>query len=209
MRNRVLLPALTLLALSGGSLAQAAQAHDGFYLSMSLSAATGDINTDASNGAFSQASFSGTGAQLDLRIGGAVSRNNILSCDISSRTISGPTMKVDGTSGDLSSDTSASDALIGIGFTHYFMPANAYIGVTLGQGNFSLTSHGSTGTSENGFGYILRAGKDWRVSRNWAMGVVGGVAHLSAKDKADSNYPNYNATITTTRVFLGFSTTFN
>ena len=111
----------------------------------------------------------------------------------------------------VANNTSVGNALLGVGFTHYFMPANAFVGVTLGTGTFSIINGNGNGngSTNNGFGYILRAGKEWWVGRKMGLGVVGGVSHLSASDKADPAYPSYTATFTTTAVFLGFSATFN
>jgi hypothetical protein len=202
---------LTVLALAAvPALAQGYHAHDGFYLSAGLAPAWGDINQSVTNGPITNATFGGTtGLQLDLRIGGTITRNNILSFDLSSRAMVNPTVTVGGQSVNPGNNTSVGAAIIGVGFTHYFMPANAFLGVTLGQGTFTLTSDGNSGSSEKGFGYIIRAGKEWWVGRRWGLGVVAGVSHLSASDQNDPNYPGYASTLSTTGFFAGFSATFN
>ena len=208
MRTPALL-SMAILLLPTLALAQGGQSHEGFYLSGSLSPASGDINQSVSNGPYSHATFSGTGVQLDLRVGAALSRNNILSFDISSRAIVSPTADADGATLPMDNNASIGDAILGVGFTHYFVPANAFVSLTLGTGSFTITNYNRSGSTDRGFGYILRAGKEWYVARHLGMGVVGGVAHLSANDKSDPNYPGYAATFTTTQFFVGFSTTFN
>lgn len=203
-----LLPALVLLASPAIGLAQGTSDHEGFYVSTAFSWATGDINQNATNGPFSRVTFSGAGQQLDFRVGGAVSRNNLLSFDMSFRDLSNPTTTVDGQDRALAGNASAYDLIMGVGFTHYFMPWNAFAAVTLGTGDFGLTNGSSTGTSKIGFGCIVRGGLEWQLGRRWGLGVVGGIAHLSASDKSYRAYPGYSATFTTTRVSLGLSCTF-
>lgn len=210
MRSRPFLSALVILAAPTLGLAQGARAHEGFYVSAGFAPAWGDINQSVSNGPYANATFGGTtGLQLDARIGGAITRNNILSFDISSRAMVNPTVTADGQSGGTGGNFSVGDAIIGLGFTHYFEPTNTFISVTLGQGSFTLTYNGTSGTSEKGFGYIVRGGKEWWVGRRWGLGVVGGFAHLSANDQSDPYNPGYASTFTTTRIFVGFSATFN
>lgn len=199
---------LALLALP--AFAQGYHAHEGFYLSGSLSPAWGDVHQSVSNGPYGDTTFGGTaGLQLDLRVGGAISRNNIISFDISSRAMVNPTVTSGGLSTNDGNNSSIGAAIFGVGFTHYFMPANAFLSVTLGQGAFTAKFDGNTGTSQQGFGYIVRAGKEWWVARRVGLGIVGGVSHLSANDKSDPNYPGYASTFTTTGYFVGFSATFN
>jgi len=212
MRSRLVLAVLSLLAVP--ALAQIPVPHQGFYASMGLGVPGGDIDQDLTNGPYAHGTFSGTGLQLDARIGGAVSRNNLLTFDVSARVISGPKWEVSDSGGNrasttLSDKSSVGDAIAGVGFTHYFMPANAFVGVTAGLGSFTFDNGNQSGSSKRGFGYILRGGKEWRLGRKWGLGVVGGLAHLSANDKADPDYPGYASTFTTTRVFVGFSATLN
>jgi hypothetical protein len=74
--------------------------HDGFYLSLTGGPAFGTITLDATNASFKKIEMSGAGFQFDFKIGGVISEENnlILSFDVISRAISGPTMTVDGAS---------------------------------------------------------------------------------------------------------------
>jgi len=209
MRQSSVMTVLLVCGVATLGRAQEVRPHQGFYLSTSISGAGGDINQDVSNGPYSHATFSGAGLQLDLRVGGAVAENNLLSFDISSRAMASPSLDIDGQSTSLDNSSSVGDAIFGVGFTHYFMPANAFVGVTAGLGSFTFDNGNQSGSSKRGFGYILRGGKEWRLGRKWGLGVVGGLAHLSANDKADPDYPGYASTFTTTRVFVGFSATLN
>jgi len=209
MRKPSLIAFLAALGTPALALAQAGRTHEGFYLSAGLSPAAGAINQDASNGPYAHSRTTGAGVQMDLRIGGALAPNNILSLDLSSRGIGSPRLEVDGSTRSLGDDARAGNVITGLGFTHYFMPSNSFIGVTLGSGRFVFDDGTRSGSSRPGFGYILRGGKEWWVSRHWGLGVAGGLGRLSARDRDDPAYPAYTSTLTTTQVFLGFSATFN
>jgi hypothetical protein len=75
---------------------------------------------------------------MDLRIGGAVARDTLLSFDLSSRAMADPTLQVDGTTTAYGHDACAGDAILGLGLTRSFMPANAFVAATLGTGGGSI-----------------------------------------------------------------------
>jgi hypothetical protein len=187
------------------------QTHDGFYLSLTGGPAFGDIVLEASNVSFKKMEFSGSGFQFDFKIGGVVSEesNLILSFDMISRAISGPSLTVDGVTATTTGDVIASDALYGVGLTKYFMPSNIFISATFGVGVFQLEFNNTKANSETGFAFQLKAGKEWWVSDNWGLGVAAGVASISADDKTDASMPNYSGQLSTTKFFVVFNTTFN
>ncbi len=211
MRLCALVPCMILAAAPVAALAQGkpAHTHEGFYLAFGASGASGDIKLDATGTDFSHMTIGGSGAQFDFRIGGAVAPNVILSFDLSTRAINSPSVNVDGYGGALSSDYTASDTIVGLGVTYYIMPSNVFISGTIGRGVFTMKNGGTSTNSESGSGIILRAGKEWWVSRNWGLGVAAGWARVKADDKSEPFNPGYHATLTTDRVFVGFSATFN
>ena len=178
--------------------------HDGFYLSLTGGPAFG------TNASFKKIEMSGAGFQFDFKIGGVISEENnlILSFDVISRAISGPTMTVDGASASTNTDVTAGDVLYGIGITKYFMPDNYFINATVGLGKFTMQYNNTQSTSESGFGFQIKGGKEWWVSDNWALGVAGGLAYLSANDQTVSG-SNYSGKLSTTKIFVVFNTTFN
>jgi len=182
--------------------------HDGFYLSFAGGPAIGAITLNATNASFNKMEMSGAGFQFDFKIGGVISEesNLILSFDVISRAISSPALTIDGNSVSTTSDVTASDVLYGVGITKYFMPDNIFINATVGVGTFSLDISNSTSSSKSGFGFQLKGGKEWWVSDNWGLGVAAGLSYISADDQTNSSY---SATISTTKFFVVFNTTFN
>ena len=185
--------------------------HDGFFLSMTGGPAFGDIVLEATNAGFKKMEVSGTGFQFDFKIGTILSKGSdvALSFDVIGRIISNPSFKVDGISLTTKDSVTASDALYGVGITKYFMPSNAFVSATIGLGTFTIQQNKTKATSESGIGVHVKAGKEWWVGDDWGIGAAVGVAILSAKDKKDSSMPNYSGTLSTTRFFIEFNSTFN
>lgn len=185
--------------------------HDGFYLSLTGGAAFGTITLNATNAGFKKIELSGAGGQFDFKIGAVIAEeaNLILSFDVITRAISSPTLTLDGTAVNTSSDVTASDVLFGAGITKYFMPGNIFISATVGVGQFSMELNNTTSNSQEGFGFQLKGGKEWWVSDNWALGAAAGLSYISASDKTDPSFPGYSGTLSTTKFFLVFNTTFN
>jgi hypothetical protein len=207
MRIHFLLP-LTLAFAPVPCPGQSARAHDGLYLSVDVGPAWGAIRQSAVNAPYPYARYSGTGTEFDFHIGGAVAPGELLSFDISTMTINDPTVAYQDTAASLGRNVSIGDAIFGLGYTHYFMPADAFVGVTAGPGRFTLTGGSITGGTRTGMGAILRAGKEWRIGSRWGMGLVGGVAWLKASDQSSPALPGYSSTFRTTRTFLGVCATF-
>jgi hypothetical protein len=185
--------------------------HDGFFLSMSGGAATGAITLDASGTSYRKLEFSGAGGMIDLKIGGTIAKTVSLSADLMNRAISGPDVDVDGTKGSASSKVSASDQLIGLGITYYFMPINIFVSGTLGIAKFILKNEANdlNASSESGFGLSLKAGKEWWVGANWGLGVSAGFATAGADDKGIPGNPGYSGKLSTNKFFILFNTTYN
>ena len=182
--------------------------HDGFYLSMNIGPGFGKINWEATNFSFKKAEFGGTGGQFEFRIGGVVAENFILSFDLLGRSILNPDMTQDGRATATINNLSVSDVIIGGGLTYYFMPANIFVSGSAGLGSFSIKfeNSGSTGSTKQGLGFQFKAGKEWWISTEWALGISAGIAYVSADDKPVSNY---TGKFSTTRFFVLFNTTFN
>jgi hypothetical protein len=185
--------------------------HDGFYLSLAGGPAFGAITLNATGVSFKKQEYTGTGFQFDFKIGGVISEeaNLILSFDMIGRSISGPTSTQDGLTGATSSDLSISDVTYGVGLTKYFMPSNIFASATAGIAKFLVTLNGSQISSQDGFGFQFKVGKEWWVSDNWGLGVATGFAYISADDKKEPTIPAYSATLSTTKFFIVFNTTFN
>jgi hypothetical protein len=185
--------------------------HDGFYMSLNGGLAFGTITLEATNAGFNKMEFDGGGFQIDFKFGGVISEedNLILSFDIISRAISSPSLTVNGSSVSTTSSVTAGDVMYGVGITKYFMPENIFINATVGITRFSLTINNTNSSSQSGFGFQLKGGKEWWVSDNWGLGVAAGLGYSSADDQTESSNPSYSGKLSTTKFFLVFNTTFN
>jgi hypothetical protein len=141
------------------------QTHDGFFLRMALGGGrmvtkSGDVTIADSNGSSS------------LTIGGALSENTILHVEYASVSKRNPSIKWSDFKGRLNGRLHT--GLLGLGITHYFMPANAYVSATVGTASTTIESTG-TFESDNGLGAKVMLGKEWWVSDNWGLGIAGQV----------------------------------
>jgi hypothetical protein len=182
--------------------------HDGFFLSISTGPTYGPIALDISGAKPGKITFSGIGYSINFRIGCAVIENTLVSIDVLNRWITSPLV----TSGDLdvsSSAMSAGDGCYGIGLTQYFMPSNLFLCATLGEGTFNFAYNSARGASESGLAFIIKAGKEWWISKNWAIGIATGYGYLRANDKPDPLDSSYSAKLSSDKIFVLFNTSFN
>ena len=202
--------ALFIVASSLG-FAQETETHKGLYLSLTGGLAFGAITLNATNRDFSKLEANGTGFQYDFKIGAVVleDENLILSLDAIGRSISGLTWTLDGADVYTTSKVSAGDAMYGIGITKYFMPSNMFVSGTFGFGKFQLDFANVKDVSHSGFACQLKGGKEWWGSDDVGLGIAGGLAYIAANDESDPSYPNYSGKLSTIKVFVGLSITYN
>lgn len=175
-----LLIAPGLFAQRGGPDPANDRTHRGFHLSLGLGPVYGHIH-DKASGAISpgvngnaEVRYKGTGVGLDLRVGGAVKDNLVLTFDMVSRAITSPQISYGGNDYNTSDDLTIGEVTYGAGVTYFLMPANISLGGTLGVGNYVLTVTGensSTLRTDYGFSGVLRAGKTWWLGRAVNMGA--------------------------------------
>ena len=109
----------------------------------------------------------GTGADLEVTIGGIVTPNLAVHGTIWGWMINDPDaeIKLSGLSplnGTINGDFSLSG--VGAGLTYYFMPINIYPTGSLGLGRLSLDLGTISGDSDTGFSLEEAVGKEWFVS---------------------------------------------
>jgi hypothetical protein len=189
---------LLLLVLTCSTVYAQERTHTGFYLSMSLGPAFGGIDAKSSNG--ENLSISGTGAGFDLQIGGAVKENLILHAVIGAKSIVGPS--INGTS--LDDDYSISETIFGGGVT-YYLANNIFFTGNLGSGSFSFDSDDTSLSTDNGFSFQLKTGKEWWVSSRWGLGVVLEYGATSLTDKYSGGSDKW----TSSRYSIRFIATLN
>ena len=145
--------------------------HKGFFLSMSLGPNFASVTSEVKG--FYNTKFTGTGAQFDLKIGGAIKENLFLHATITSNSMMGPSITYNGLSQKASDKVSLGEVMVGAGITYYIMPSNIYLTGSLGLGSFSITNEetNSIGSTNKGFSMQLGIGKEWWVSKKWGLGV--------------------------------------
>ncbi|NRF40663.1 outer membrane beta-barrel protein [Pedobacter foliorum] len=180
--------------------------HKGFYLSMGLGPVFGPINV---NTTVAKYDMSGTGALFDLKIGGAIQENLILHATLLTSGLNGPKITgITGESAKASDKVNVSEFLLGGGVTYYFMPVNVFVSGSAGLGKFSIDNRDMdyTASTENGFGFQIKVGKEWWVSKKWGLGV----AATYGKTSVDSQpSPDLREKLNSNRFGIMFSATLN
>jgi hypothetical protein len=208
---------LALLALPLAAFAQnpGARMHDGFYLSLSAGGAGGTTEADLTGaaGSWDNIKFTGPGGIVDLKIGGAVAPNFIVSFDLIGRNVPGPKLETIGGTETLDEDVVLSDGTAGLGLTYYLMPSNVFVSGTLGVARFTfqdLDDEDSDPVQTNpGLSLHAKIGKEWWVSDNWGLGVALGYGFVGAERDEDGNNDEFNGDYASHKVYLLFNTTFN
>jgi hypothetical protein len=164
--------------------------HTGFYLSFNAGFANGSINTsfDGSS-SLKSFDFGGSGPQFSFDIGGAVAENIILYAEIPAAAgLMSPSIKEnDVTLNSAGANFTVNSEMVGLGVMYYLMPYDFLFTGAVGLA-FNTVADNSDNSidkktfySKNGFGCKIRAGKEWWVSRRWALGAVGFYQFSSVK----------------------------
>lgn len=178
----VLCTAMTALTQDSAS----AVSHKGFYMSMAIGPAFGNIQYDYNeNGTNNE--IKGEALGLDLQIGGAIKPNLILHATVQDKTIVGP--KINGVK--LDNDHLVQEYFYGAGMTKY-TAQNFFFTGNIGVGHFRIdTLNSSDGmTTDPGFSFNVRIGKEWMVSRKWGLG--GALFYsMTTLDNASAGYSEH------------------
>ena len=158
--------------------------HDGFFLSFSLGPGYVNIEDKLDQVDYA-ATFSGLAAAVDIRIGGTIANNLILSGDIMGWNVRDP--KIDLTAGGSATleDDSFLLSMYGAGLTYYLEPSNIFFSGSVGIGSFLLKRDETSFRTDPGFSFFLKAGKEWWVGADWALGVAATFGWSSVKNSAE------------------------
>lgn len=152
--------------------------HKGFFARVGMGPVFGHldyVDKEKSTGnEIYKGEFKGTGFAFDMRLGGAIKENQMLTFDIISRGISSPQVSINGSDYTTNDKISISEVTYGVGYTYYVMPVNIYLSGTLGGGVIVLNNDGVITRSKFGLSTVLSAGKTWWIGkRGWGLGVNG------------------------------------
>src|SRR6478609_2754251 len=161
MRRLILLTWLTLIT----TLALAQKTHSGAFFSVGLGPAWGSSN--GYNNQNNSLSIVGTGVEVDLELGGSLMPGLILHGTITAKSVVGPT--INGV--NVSKDYTLSETMYGVGVTHY-TAGNYFFSGNFGVGSFSFSDAKTTVSTDKGFSFLLKAGKEWWVSKKLGLGAA-------------------------------------
>jgi hypothetical protein len=158
--------------------------HDGFFLSLSGGPVYQRLDDELGS---LKLTFSGAGSLVDVRIGGTVGPNLVISGDIIGRVISKPDVEVEGI-GSANSNFDLTESTVGAGITYYFMPVNIFVAGTVGLTRFGIASGGgvSVSTTDPGLSLYFKVGKEWWVGADWGLGVAASFAFSGVSNTVGS-----------------------
>ena len=166
--------------------------HKGFYLSMAVGPAFGDIKgKDHYNYPFTT---KGTAFGFEAQIGGAIQTNLILHGTLQIKSIYGP--KINDVR--LDSKYSFDEDFFGAGITKY-TAGNFFITGNVGLGYYTLSLETNNPfasqdvSTDMGFSFNIRAGKEWMVSRKWGLGAVLFFSRTSLKTRDETFTEKWNS----------------
>ena len=143
--------------------------HNGLYFSFSPGLGEGNFQQANYQGT-DKLEYSGGTTNIDIKLGGVVARNLILSGDFIGTSMLWPDVRV-GPIDYGRENSELRQGLLGLGLTYYFMPSNVFVSGTLGAGGFTYVNPNSDYKSDRGVGFQMKIGREWWVSPRWGVGV--------------------------------------
>ena len=133
--------------------------------------------------------YNGSGPLLDLKIGGAIKEDLILHATLTTNFMSGPKITSNGQTQKTSDKFMIGEDFIGGGITYYMMPSNLLFSGSIGLGNFRIEDdeNDTSISSDKGFGFQLKVGKEWWISRRWGLGIALSYSKLNVTNKPETN----------------------
>jgi hypothetical protein len=144
------------------------RAHDDFFLNVQIP--VGHRNHVASLDG-DDLQLSGFGAGFVLMLGGEVASDLIVVGELGALSLPSAELSLNGVESE-SEDFSVTLSQFGAGVVYYLMPANVYVGASLLLSRSSLQFDGDdVARTKLGMGAALRAGKEFWVGEQWALGA--------------------------------------
>jgi hypothetical protein len=143
--------------------------HEGFMARLAVGIGGAFVDIDAEP---TEVDLSGLSVAFSLDLGGSLVPNLILHGRFASVVVADPSMEVRGDDLIRADDSTAVAFLIGPGLTYYFMPFNVYLSLVIGLSWLDLHYiGGESGLTDAGLGFNLDMGKEWWLTRHWALGI--------------------------------------
>ncbi len=186
-------------ARSGYGYAPRSNDHTGLMLRLAIGIGAGAIAQEQGS---VETTYRGGAGLTSVAIGGAVSPNFALGADFFGFGLTDPEVYIDGERvGYAGANTQYRMNAVGLNGTYYVMPANVYLSGSIGLGMNTVTRYSGyanrytteRSTSDAGLALAAMVGKEWKVSREWGLGVAGQFMLAGSKDSAGSNTSYGNA----------------
>lgn len=113
---------------------------------------------------------------------------------------------------DFGEDVLLSFGTLGAGVDYYFMPINIYVGGTVSVAGITRSDEDRANRSKAGLGLDLDVGKEWWISRRWAIGIALRATYIDAAPAnilTAAGISPADARLRSFHVGLQFSATFN
>lgn len=146
--------------------------HSGFYLSLAPGANFTNVKMEDNDGSTTS---KGLGAGWDIKIGGTLKENLILHATILMHSVYEPKIydSSNGLNGATADKIDLFEAMVGAGMTYYTY-GNFLLSTSIGLGGFTITDEkkDEDSSSDKGFSFQLKAGKEWWISPRWGIGLA-------------------------------------
>lgn len=161
--------------------------HTGFFVRAAIGVGYGAFGYSPSGSSPSTPAaitLSGVGVNANLAAGVSVFDNFALHLDVSLMTLVNPAVTLGGTTFGGVSVNDFTNAMVGGGFTYYFMPGNFYVSGSLGLAYLSSSDYygTTTGRSRLGFGVNALFGKEWLLGTKWNFGLAAQLLYSAVPD---------------------------
>ncbi len=143
--------------------------HLGFYIEGGAGAVFGTVTY--TGGGYYHEQYGGTGLAFELRLGGAVKKNLVVTAAILVKTVSSAPLKVNGKPDENTPGISVTEMSYGPGITYYSTPSDIFGSATLGVGTFNFSGEKQDFTTHMGFSGQFKVGKHWWLSDQWGISL--------------------------------------
>jgi hypothetical protein len=181
--------------------------HQGFYLSLAGGVYSSNVDIEDD---YSYTKVKGIGSAMDIKIGAAIKEDLIVHLTLLNHALYEPKIYNSNNSmvGVDANNKELSEIMIGGGVT-YYTPRNFLLSSSIGYGGYTLLDEANNIdiSSESGFCFQLKAGKEWWVSRKLALGLAAyyhkTIVHNNPNEYVDERLNSNNFGVVLSLTFNG------
>jgi hypothetical protein len=177
--------------------------HGGFHAEFGVGPAYGKIflNNDVL--------VSKPGAGIEIKVGGALKENLILTFDILSKACIMPASEQEAYSpSEKLNDIIYGEVTYGAGLSYYIMPFDIVCSTTTGAGVFLATMDNEKTRTKFGFSGEVKVGKHWWLSNQWGI-LIGGTFGFTGVDNSAPSLSYYGEHVSSNRYTINVSISYH